>query len=59
MGNDEKWWTRVSEEIPLKTERQKCIPDSGVPCQTRPHVPSPKPRKQRAHIETHFTAGIR
>lgn len=36
-----------------KTERQKCIPDSGVSIQTGPRVPSPKPRKQTAHIETH------
>lgn len=43
----------TSEKVPLKTERQKCIPDSGVSTQTRPHVPSPKPRKQTAHKETH------
>lgn len=34
-------------------EREKCIPDSGVSTQTGPRVPSPKPRKQTAHIETH------
>lgn len=43
----------ISEKVPLKTERQKCIPDSGVSTQTRPRVPSPKPRKQTAHVETH------
>lgn len=46
-------WIHISEKVPLKTERQKCIPDSGVSAQTGPHVPSPKPRKQTAHIETH------
>lgn len=47
-------WIHISEKVPLKTERQKkCIPDSGVSAQTGPHFPSPKPRKQTAHIETH------